>query len=393
MMPSAAEQPLSRFLACLGALWLAGTALRMTILALPPLIPLIHDDLHMSQTAVGILTGLPPILFATAAVPGALLIARFGALPTLVIGLVTTGLGSALRGFAYDLPILYAGTIVAAFGVAIMQPSMPPLVRAWLPHRVGFATAVYTNGLLLGEVLAVGLTLPVVLPLAGTWRMALVAWGVPCLTIALLVLALAPRPGETTVVAPGPRRWWPDWHRPIIWRLGIMLGTVNAMYFAASGFIPDFLHQTGAPDLISPTLTAMNVAQLPASILLVFYANRWVRNVSAYLVCGAVCFASFLGIMFGSGVMIVASAALFGFFGTMILVFMLTLPALIAPADDVHRLTAGMFTISYSCAVIVPIISGLLWDLSGSAVSAFVPIIACSLVLMVLAPSIRVPHT
>ena len=80
------------------------------------------------------------------------------------------------------------------------------------------------------------------------------------------------------------------------------------------------------------------------------------------------------------------------FFGTAILVFMLTLPALIAPADDVHRVTAGMFTISYSCAVIVPIFSGLLWDLTGAAVSAFIPIIACSMVLMALAPSLRLPH-
>jgi MFS transporter, CP family, cyanate transporter len=390
--PVGTALPLRHFLTCLVLLWLSGTALRMTILALPPLIPLIHDDLHMSQTAVGILTGLPPVLFAAAAVPGALLIARFGPLPTLMIGLVVTGLGSALRGFAFDLPILYAGTVVAAFGVAIMQPSMPPLVRAWLPNRVGFATAVYTNGLLLGEVLAVGLTLPVMLPLAGTWRLALVAWGIPCVAIALIVFALAPRPGDTTVIAPGPRRWWPDWHSPIIWRLGIMLGTVNAMYFAASGFIPDFLNQSGTPDLISPTLTAMNVAQLPASVLLVFFAGRWVRRISAYMVCGAVCFVSFLGIMFGSGVVIVASAAAFGFFGTAILVFMLTLPALIGPHDDVHRVTAGMFTISYSCAVIVPIISGLLWDLTGAAVSAFIPIIACSLVLMVLAPSLRLPQ-
>ena len=35
----------------------------------------------------------------------------------------------------------------------------------------------------------------------------------------------------------------------------------------------------------------------------------------------------------------------------------------------VHRVTAGMFTISYSCAVIVPIIAGVLWDTTGIAVA------------------------
>src|SRR5512140_1494736 len=88
--------PLGRYLTCLALLWLSGAGLRLTILAVPPVIPLMHDDLHMSQTAVGIIAGLPPILFACAAVPGSLLIARFGALPTLVIGLMATGIGSAL---------------------------------------------------------------------------------------------------------------------------------------------------------------------------------------------------------------------------------------------------------------------------------------------------------
>ncbi|MEP7032255.1 MAG: MFS transporter, partial [Pseudolabrys sp.] len=66
----------------------------------------------------------------------------------------------------------------------------------------------------------------------------------------------------------------------------------------------------------------------------------------------------------------------------------LALPPLLSPPDDVHRVTAAMFTISYSCAVVVPVISGLLWDLSGIAAMSFVPIALCGLVLVVLAPAI-----
>ena len=63
-------------LVCL--LWLAGVAMRMTILAMPPVIPLVHDELHMSETQVGLLIGLPLAVFAIAAIPGSLLIARIG---------------------------------------------------------------------------------------------------------------------------------------------------------------------------------------------------------------------------------------------------------------------------------------------------------------------------
>jgi CP family cyanate transporter-like MFS transporter len=68
---------------------------------------------------------------------------------------------------------------------------------------------------------------------------------------------------------------------------------------------------------------------------------------------------------------------------------MLTLPPQLSPPDDIHRMTAGMSTISYSFAVIVPIVSGLLWDLTGIAATAFIPIGLCALLLMVLSPSVR----
>jgi CP family cyanate transporter-like MFS transporter len=47
-----------------------------------------------------------------------------------------------------------------------------------------------------------------------------------------------------------------------------------------------------------------------------------------------------------------------------------------------------MFTISYSCAVIVPIISGALWDLSGWTLAPFIPIGICTLTLIGLAPTV-----
>src|SRR6478609_7616715 len=90
-------------LKCVLLLWLAGVGSRITILAVPPVIPLIRTDLGMSETQVGILTGLPPVLFACTAVLGSLLIARFGAVMTLIVGLFVTAAGSALRGVAPEI--------------------------------------------------------------------------------------------------------------------------------------------------------------------------------------------------------------------------------------------------------------------------------------------------
>src|SRR5882757_10064152 len=193
-------------------LWLAGVALRLTILAVPPVIPLIHDDLHLSETQVGILSGLPMVLFAGAAIAGSLMIARLGAQTALLIGLVLCAAGSALRGVGPHMAMLYLGTVVTAFGVAVMQPSLPPLVRAWVPKRIGFATAVYTNGLIVGEIFPAALTIPLVLPmLHQSWQWSFVFWAVPVAIIAAVVLALAPRSQTTMGSTPAAsRRWMPD---------------------------------------------------------------------------------------------------------------------------------------------------------------------------------------
>src|SRR4051812_36076495 len=109
----------------LALLWLAGAAMRIPLLVVPPIIPLIHDDLHMTETQVGALIGMPLIMFALAAVPGSLLIARFGVMFVAVAGLFITALAAAARGGAFNVWTLYAATVLMGFGVAILQPAMP----------------------------------------------------------------------------------------------------------------------------------------------------------------------------------------------------------------------------------------------------------------------------
>jgi len=47
-----------------------------------------------------------------------------------------------------------------------------------------------------------------------------------------------------------------------------------------------------------------------------------------------------------------------------------------------------MFTISYSCAVIVPIVSGLAWDATGLPAMAFAPMAMIALMMIGLAPTL-----
>src|SRR5262249_60817994 len=90
------EQSRSELFRLLALLWLGGVAAPMPILAIPPVIPLIHDDLHLSETEVGFLSGLPLGMFAIAARPGPLLGARLGGARPALCGGGPTAPGSRL---------------------------------------------------------------------------------------------------------------------------------------------------------------------------------------------------------------------------------------------------------------------------------------------------------
>lgn len=361
------------------------------MLAVPPVIPLLHADLHLSETQIGALSSLPPLLFAVAAVPGSLLIARFGLIPALLVGLLLNALGGAARGAVVDASFLYGSSIVMAAGVAIMQPIMPPLVRAFFPERIGFATALFTNGMLVGEILPAALTIPLVLPLVdGSWRMSFLIWALPVLLTAAFVAIFARNLRDTGTAAPTANaRWWPDFRTPLIWQLGLILGSVNAIYFVSNAFLPDFVIAQGRPDLVGPALSALNVGQLPAAFVMLPLAGRLLTRPWAYAATGLASLAALIGMVTAHGAGIVVFAGVLGFTGALTLILALALPSVLSAPDDVPRTSAGMFTISYSCAMLAAVLGGALWDMTHRPIASFAPAALCGIVIAALAGTVR----
>ena len=71
------------------------------------------------------------------------------------------------------------------------------------------------------------------------------------------------------------------------------------------------------------------------------------------------------------------------------LILILALPPLLSEPHDVHRISAGMFTISYSCAVVIPIFGGAVWDMTRVPMTVFLPIGLCALAIVVLASKLH----
>jgi CP family cyanate transporter-like MFS transporter len=384
---AAADVSIGRLIKLMFVLWLAGVAMRMSILAMPPIIPQVHDDLHMTETQVGLLIGLPLLMFAIAAVPGSLLIARLGTMLAALVGMTIAAVAGGSRGAAADVWMLYAATIVTGFGVAIMQPALPTFVRSWLPSRIALGTIAYTSGMLIGSMFAASLTIPLVLPLVGgSWRLDLFAWAVPALLIVPAFYWLSPKTdGRAKIDATISRRWWPDFKNPLVWLLGFAFGSNNSPFFATNAFLGDYLRSQGNGALLGQAIGWLNGAQIVAPLILLFLSNRLTRRVWPFLLFGPLLLVAFIGLIFvRSSLAINVCCALVGFTTAITLTAILALPPVLSSAADLARTTAGMFTVSYTTAIIVPTISGALWDLTGRPWSAFVPLCVCAVTLTVL---------
>jgi CP family cyanate transporter-like MFS transporter len=263
---------------------------------------------------------------------------------------------------------------------------MPTLVREWLARHVGLGSAVVSNGMLVAVAAAPTLTIPLVLPLVGhSWRLDFLAWSMPVFLAAALFLLLAPRSQPAAwIAAAATRRWWPDWKNPLIWLLGVTFGSNNALYYGANAFLPDYLASIGRADLTAATLGWMNFSQLVASFLLLATAETLQRRTWPYLVFGSATLVGVVGIALGSGVWIIIAAVCLGFSLAVTFVVTFALPPVLSPPDDVHRMSAGMFTVSYGLAVVVPVVCGALWDLTGRPWTAFLPLGLCAVTLTVL---------
>ena len=283
---------------------------------------------------------------------------------------------------------LLVATVVMGAGVAVTQPAIPALVGRWLPDRIVLATGVYTNGLLMGEILPVAL-FPVLFPaLGGSWRATFVLWAVPIAAIALLVLLMAPR--QQRQRADTSSRWWPDWPARNFLRLGLIFGASVRFILQSNAFLPGYLSEAGRSDLISPALTALNLGQFPASLLLMGFARRVESRAWPFRAGG------------GDRSCRSCRRRRYGEHGhggqappcsdlplAPRLRLILTLPPLLSTPGEVARVSAAMFTISYAITVLVSVLCGAVWDLTGMARFAFLPIAFAVLPSILLAPTIR----
>ncbi len=364
-------------------LWLAGVYLRIPILVAPPLAPFIGDELALSQALTGALTTLSILMLAIGAMPGSLSISRIGPRNTLALAMLIMVIGSAGRGLAPETVTLMLTSAVMGLGIAMMQPALPALLPRWLESKhLAFGSAIYMNGMLMGEFIGAGITLPVIMPLLNnSWRATMLAWSLPALLVAAaLFLPRRDLARPTRKVA-----WLPDWKNPLTLKLGLLLGVSGSLFFGVNAYLAALLEQRGEFDNLTEALFWYNFAQVIASLLMLKMARYWVGKKAPLIIMLILSLLGTIGLLVFTGWWAIASATFMSFTAGILLIMMVALPPLLVPASETGRLSAGNFLVGYTMAFTVPMLGGLLSDWTGDIKHAIAVMIAYGILVSPLA--------
>jgi CP family cyanate transporter-like MFS transporter len=365
-------------------LWLTGIYMRAPILIASPLGDRIRAEMAFGQTGLGALTTLPVLLLGLGAIPAAWLIGRFGARPTLIAALLLTAIASMLRGLAPNLAVLLGFTALTGLGIAAMQAALPALVGRLCPGFVALGSAIYINGMMLGEFIGAGLTLPVLLPAVGDdWRHLLLVFSLPAIILCPLLLRLRLHgPRASGAIA----RKVPDLRDPVLWRFGLLLGATSSTFFGVNAYMGALLDAKGLGSALSQMLFLFNLTQLVISLVMVA-ATRQMLRIPRLLGLTSAGHVVGLAVFIGSDALasLWIAAILLSLTSALQLITITALPPLLRDPDEAGRLAAGILAVGYVLGFTFPLIAGLLADITGSPYAVIGMFFACNMIALPIA--------
>ena len=383
--------------------WLAAFNLRSGFIGIGPALPALTVDLGLSFAQASFLVAVPTLMMGLMAVPGGALVDRWGPSPVIAAGLTLVAVGGGLRAVAPEFVLLLALTFLFGAGIGLSQPSLPRLMRARFPFRLGVTTGIYASGLISGSIVGASLTGPILDQMGepAAWRLPLALWGVLA-GGALLAWAVVMRPwrkepagaGGLSAIDVAEAAAWSPWRDPRAWISAAIFAAQGIVYYLMVAWLPAIYGEAGTSATATAGLFAVfNAATLPAILLFPSWSDRIHRRRPPSLVAALLVLIGVFGLL----VLpladpwrwlwpALAGAGISGAFA-----MALVLPADVAPPGRTGAAAGMVLAIGYAAAALGPVIAGVVRDVTGSfdATLRLLPVIAVvMIVLSALAPEL-----
>ncbi|MFE6869911.1 CynX/NimT family MFS transporter [Kitasatospora sp. NPDC057692] len=261
--------------------------MRACLAAVSPMVAEIQHTFGLSATASGLITTVPVLFQGVGAPLTPRLTRRFGTERVVLGAVLVLGAGVLLRVLP-SVAALYAGCVVIGVAIAVLNVSMPGLVKREFPGRAAAMTGVYSTTMLVGATMAAGLSVPLEHALGGGWQASLGAWSVLALvaTVAWLPQVLRARAGAAVGGTAGPAAQAASsrpiegiWRSPLAWQISLFMGISSLLVYTLVAWMPTILADHGMDRGEAGLVFAFsNLVQVTGAFLVPLFAGRMTRQ-------------------------------------------------------------------------------------------------------------------
>lgn len=212
---------------------MVGVVLRAPFAVLPVVLGDIAKGLQVPFNSLGLLTSLPLIMFALCSAFSPRLAQKVGLEKLFTIAMIVLTLGSFIRIF--NLPLLYAGTIMLGAAIAVLNVLLPNVIQANQPEKIGFLTTLYITSMGLAISIMSPLAAPIV-RLAG-WKGLILVLTLICLLACLIWLPNS-RHNHKLTSKNREQQMGSLLKNPRVWALIVFGGLQSLLFYTAITWLP-----------------------------------------------------------------------------------------------------------------------------------------------------------
>lgn len=269
----------------LAILFIARIGIALQFQSIASVGPALVGSLHVEFALLGTLIGLYMLPGVALALPGGMLMQRFGPQNVALFGLTLMTVGAAIMFLSPSIVPMSAGRLISGAGAVLLGLALPKMVDDWF---VGLEVVTAMSILVSSWPLGIAIGLVFYAPLVHSWgwkAVMLVGCLIPLLSLIILVIFYQNPPSRVQLKSSSMKIDLDHREWVLVSLSGIAYGMFNAAYVAVVSFGPDLLvtrgySSTGASSIIS-LLGWVLVVALPLGGLI---AQRSGRPVTCIIV-------------------------------------------------------------------------------------------------------------
>ena len=362
--------------------YLSVLAFALIFQSIPPILPLIISELHLTYAQSGLLMGFFALPGLFVSLLGGFLSDRYRMRPLAITCFLLMIGGTLCVGLGMNLWILWLGRIIAGIGAFTLSTILPKLLSQWFREKEeGLAMGIFNTGIPLGSIICFSL-----FGRMGSlwgWRLPVLLTGCYSFIIGILFLSFYKVPSSEKIENQKPlgiyqslkEIKWP------IWWVGLSWLWYNAGFVSFATFAPNFFLQKGytieqSGFLIGIPLLGSLLLSAPIGYLVDrFRHQEWLIGIGGVAL-------SILTLSFTFTSSFLLLVILMGVFSAMIPAPIYSLPPELLKSEHVGLGFGVLSTCSSAGLFVAPYLTGKAKDLTGSNQWSFLLISSFFLFMM-----------